>query len=46
MTLETLTAKRYQEFHSIGYRTLDIRCVLNINDAKFRAWRTEQGLSI
>jgi len=46
MTLENLTVKRYQELRSIGYRVLDIRCALNISDAKLRAWRTEKGLSI
>ncbi|EMF0203145.1 hypothetical protein NXK88_002393 [Enterococcus hirae] len=45
MTLETLTAKRYQELRSIGYRVRDIRCALNISDTKFRKWRTENGLS-
>lgn len=45
MTLKTLTAKRYQELRSIGYRMRDIRCVLNISDTKFRVLRTEQGLS-
>lgn len=46
MTLETLTAKRYQELREIGYRMLDIRRALNISDAKFREWRTEHVLSI
>ncbi|HAP3847995.1 hypothetical protein ACE40A_13235 [Enterococcus faecalis] len=46
MTLETLTAKKYQELREIGYRMLDIRRALNISDAKFREWRTEHGLSI
>lgn len=45
MALKNLTAKKYKELRSIGYRMIDIRQALKISDRKFREWRKAQGIA-